>query len=423
MAHKSERKTTAADAGGDKRIHDAGVYIPDKQAKARMEESARKRKRAHAPRHHRTARVSTAYESSEPGSLIGGIRASGIKAVRHTSSIPEEHELTEEERHEIWQPPLRDTSRFRGSSSSRHRSSSSTSYSDSIAGPGGSLSDNELSRKERNKARAIRAGLGRKNGRGGKPAKAGRTVKRSGPSQKMFRVRSEIGKQLYNCKFGKKSKAVLDLFEAELPAGSYRATADGIQLAISLSSLGFRDEKQFNKFCAHALSAVTSAARQTTEKHIVSTGEESEPPVTSSADDAMRHAWAEQMVGEYYEVYGPHWSQWRRLVPWLDPEGVRELAAELGSAELWSDKDREAFLHYEGFRWSVWELNTLITYYPLWHGGSPDWELDLPGRSATERRELATLLNIPSVELMRELARVAAGLNPPNPDERRRTEA
>lgn len=411
----SGRKIKVAGPDGNVRTYDTSVYIPGKRAKARMEESEKKRERAASPRAHGTSRGSATYMASEPGSLIGGIRASGIKAVKHTSGIPVVRELSEEERHKIWQPPLRDTSRFGGSSSSRHRSGSSTSYSDSAAGPGGSLADDDLSRKRIKRVKAARAVSSKKGEAGGKQGKTRKAKKTNSSPQKMFYVRSKEGKSLYYCMDIDKQWSVLALFGVRLPIDSFRITDDGVQLTVGLTSLGFDNDKQFNLFCAHAEENYNAIAEQLAEQREASHDKSGdEPSPTNACTDEERQAWAAEMVKEYYEVYGPHWDQWRRLVPWLGSTGVRNLASTLGVDELWSDKDRESFLHYEGFDWSVWEMNTLIAYYPLWPDDSPDWEIDLPGRSADERRELARLLNIPSVGQMRELARVAVGLNSTN---------
>ena len=58
------------------------------------------------------------YRDDEP-SLIGGMKASSIRAHTYAMSV-QPRELTEEERRKKWQPPVRDTSRFSGTSSSRH---------------------------------------------------------------------------------------------------------------------------------------------------------------------------------------------------------------------------------------------------------------------------------------------------------------
>lgn len=64
-------------------------------------------------------------EVGEAGSLIGGIRSSGIRAKKDITSTPVDPEPTDEERRQIWQPPVIDTSRFSGTSSSRHSSTPS----------------------------------------------------------------------------------------------------------------------------------------------------------------------------------------------------------------------------------------------------------------------------------------------------------
>ena len=60
--------------------------------------------------------------------MSGGIRASGIRGKQEYSATPSEDELSREERKQKWVPPVRDTSRFSGSSASRHNANSSYKY-------------------------------------------------------------------------------------------------------------------------------------------------------------------------------------------------------------------------------------------------------------------------------------------------------
>ena len=64
-------------------------------------------------------------EAGEAGSLIGGIRSSGIRAKKHVTSTPIDPEPSAEERKRAWQPPVIDTCRFDGNRSSRHSSTPS----------------------------------------------------------------------------------------------------------------------------------------------------------------------------------------------------------------------------------------------------------------------------------------------------------
>lgn len=74
----------------------------------------------------KTSSGSISQEPSKPGSLIGGIRSQGIRAVKPISTdVPIQHELTEEERKAKWQPPERDKAWFSGTNASRHKASSS----------------------------------------------------------------------------------------------------------------------------------------------------------------------------------------------------------------------------------------------------------------------------------------------------------
>lgn len=108
----------------------SGVYIPKKK-QAKRTGSAGKAPAA-SPRlraKKRSQGISSASRgSSDAGSLIGGMKASGIRAKAHVTSTPNDPELTQEERRMVWQPPKTDKSRFDGSNASRH--SASSSYKD-----------------------------------------------------------------------------------------------------------------------------------------------------------------------------------------------------------------------------------------------------------------------------------------------------
>ena len=120
-----------------------------------------------------------------------------------------------------------------------------------------------------------------------------------------------------------------------------------------------------------------------------------------------RMAWAVDLIDAYYDTYGWHWDQWRRVVPWMKGREVRELAGELGHADRWSDASKRSFLSNEGLDWTLDELDSLILGYPLRSDASIDWEVDLPKRSAADRRELAELLGLPTKAEMTDLARRA----------------
>ena len=142
-------------------------HVPKK--KKRMERLTEKRAAgraksasAHA---HRNGHASVRSDHDEQESLIGGMKARDIGAQTYVMSTSVDRELSEEERHRIWQPPMRDTSRFKGTSASRHRAGSM--HKDFDEHPGGSFAaDDELPPK-RKKA----ASKGRKTAKKGKSDK------------------------------------------------------------------------------------------------------------------------------------------------------------------------------------------------------------------------------------------------------------
>lgn len=71
----------------------------------------------------------------ELSATLGGVRSLGIRARAEYHETPVGEELPKEERQKIWQPPMRDTSRFSGSSASRHSAMSSYNWPDPDAMP------------------------------------------------------------------------------------------------------------------------------------------------------------------------------------------------------------------------------------------------------------------------------------------------
>lgn len=184
---------------------------------------------------------------------------------------------------------------------------------------------------------------------------------------------------------------------------------------------------RFTEAKAHTGESVTAGAKQPGHKansavqsqrpsrgkdSIAPKGTTMQTPTRSAKpkrDEAQerRMAWAVDLVEAYYDTYGWHWDQWRRVVPWMKGRELRELASELGHAERWSDASKRSFLSNEGLDWTLDELDSLILGYPLRPDTSIDWEVDLPKRSAAERRELAELLGLPTKAEMTDLARRA----------------
>lgn len=104
-------------------------------------------------------RAKSKKETSAPGSLIGGIRSQGIRAVKPISTdVPVQHELTDEERKAKWQPPERDKAWFSGTNASRHKASSSykvpSDYSEVVYDSG----DHAASKPKANKEVRKKAG-------------------------------------------------------------------------------------------------------------------------------------------------------------------------------------------------------------------------------------------------------------------------
>lgn len=124
-----------------------------------------------------------------------------------------------------------------------------------------------------------------------------------------------------------------------------------------------------------------------------------------------RNAWAVEMVEAYYEVYGKGWSQWRRILPWMEAEDIAALARSIGSDDPWSDEDREYFLENEGADWTLEELNELIRLAPLLGDDDREtWSSFLPGIEHEDRSEMLELLDIPTKDEVDELAHMAAEL-------------
>ena len=162
---------TIVDSDGN-RHRRGGAYIPRAKEKKRMERLTEKRAAgraksasAHA---HRNGHTSVRSDHDEQESLIGGMKARDIGAQTYVMSMSIDRELSEEERHKIWQPPQRDTSRFKGTSASRHRAG--TWHKDSADHPGGSFAaDDELPPARKKKAAGD--GKAKKKGRGGKASR------------------------------------------------------------------------------------------------------------------------------------------------------------------------------------------------------------------------------------------------------------
>lgn len=129
-----------------------------------------------------------------------------------------------------------------------------------------------------------------------------------------------------------------------------------------------------------------------------------QPPSDSGVSNnaARRTEWEEEMLGAYYDIYGSRWGYWKRILPWLSSSQLAHRALELGHEGVWDYSSKKSFLENEGLDWSVDELNTLLHEYPLTDNGSRKWSQLLPGRTMSERAELASLLGIPSREQVYE---------------------
>lgn len=188
----SSRKITVVGPDGERR-QPGGVYIPGSRDRKRIEESAAKRNKAASPNAHQVGRTSVRREPDDDESLIGGMKATDIRAWTQVRSTPVGGEMSEEERHKIWQPPQRDTSRFKGTSASRH--GAGRAYKDSADHPGGSFAAVDELPPARKKEGAS-GSKSAKKGRGAKPAKPTKPVMTTKPAKGMATISPLSPKEL-----------------------------------------------------------------------------------------------------------------------------------------------------------------------------------------------------------------------------------
>lgn len=136
----------------------------------------------------------------------------------------------------------------------------------------------------------------------------------------------------------------------------------------------------------------------------------SDEPTGTSTLASLRSEWERVALSTFYEIYGPSWDQWRKIVPWLHGADIANRADELGLAVAWDDEKKEAFIASEGISWTVDELDMLIYGYPIRSDTSPDWGIDLPWHTQEERSEIAKLIGLPSKKTMSTLAAAARHL-------------
>ena len=115
--------------------------------------------------------------AGEPGSLIGGISSSSIRAKVSYNSTPLTEESTGIRKRSGWHPPERDTSRFSGTSSSRHRASSRNKDPEVFAPSWDSLKDwEESSKKEKTKSSTKAKQGKKKQGKSAAPKPAKKAI-------------------------------------------------------------------------------------------------------------------------------------------------------------------------------------------------------------------------------------------------------
>lgn len=67
----------------------------------------------------------------------------------------------------------------------------------------------------------------------------------------------------------------------------------------------------------------------------------SDEPTGTSTLASLRSEWERVALSTFYEIYGPSWDQWRRIVPWLHGADIANRADELGLAVVWDDEKKK----------------------------------------------------------------------------------
>ena len=104
----SSHDITTVDSEGNRHRHRGGVYIPRAKEKKRMERLMEKRasgRAMSASAHAQRNSHASVWGDDGRVSLIGGMKARGIKAQTYVMQTHTASEMSDEERHKIWQPP------------------------------------------------------------------------------------------------------------------------------------------------------------------------------------------------------------------------------------------------------------------------------------------------------------------------------
>lgn len=127
--------------------------------------------------------------------------------------------------------------------------------------------------------------------------------------------------------------------------------------------------------------------------------------------DALRYLWSLLVIGLYYKMYGPDWDWWELILPWLDASMISGFADDIGCGDVWTDDERLSLLEGERGKWTLEELNILISYSPLLDDDNNElWEVILPSISREERCKVQKQLNIPTRGKIEECAHAASKL-------------
>ena len=385
-------------------------------------------------------------EAGEAGSLIGGIRSSGIRAKKHVTSTPVDPELSAEERKRAWQPPVIDTSRFDGSRSSRHSSTPSDRTAEAEGWHG-------KTKKRRVKKRPSKAK--RSAGSNATPSRSAAGTVTLGlmtpltdyelrsldNAYRIWGARPEwrgwnklLPRRTGDFLFAEAHRRGLDTPDDQswtpeearvfalnrnviaadsgtwaelLPRKSAAAIARAFGVAVTIPTGRSKPERRraYREFAAR-LSKETKDPAPKPEGTTLASGDS----IGAITLESLRNEWERIALSAFYEIYGPSWDQWRRIVPWLHGADIANRADELGLAVVWDDEKKEAFIASEGINWTVDELDMLIYGYPIRPDVSPDWGIDLPWHTQAERSEIAELTGLPSKEMMSTLAAAARHL-------------
>ena len=426
----------------------SGGQTPDKNRRNRAN-GARKVSATSARARSIKASSGIALPRSEAGeleSLIGGIRSSGIRAKKHVTSTPVDPEPSAEERKRAWQPPVIDTSRFDGNRSSRHSSTPSDRTAEAEGWHG-------KTKKRRVKKKPLKA----KNSAGNNTTPRRRTTGTATPYLTTPLTDDEF-KSLDNAYriWGAKPewkgwnkllpRRTGDFLLAEarrlgltrpddlswtleearvyalnrnviaadsgtwatlLPRKSASAIERAYGVAVTIPTGRSKPERRraYRELATRLSRMTKEPAPKPVETATAS--DELTSPITL---ESLRSEWEHVTLSTFYEIYGPSWDQWRRIVPWLHGDDIASHADELGLTVAWDDEEKEAFIASEGINWTGDELDMLIYGYPIRSDASPDWGIDLPWHTQTERSEVAEMIGLPSKEMMSTLAAAARHL-------------